>query len=744
MARSTNRRAGEPDRALLAAALRSSADAVVISDADARVQKINPAAEALFGVSAEEVFGGDAVELFVAPEDREMVRDWATRLQAGEQLGTGLVARLCRADGGTFSADLTMSPVLADDGHVLGIIGSARDITARLQAEADAATLRAVVDAAAEAIIGIDEHGTIRFFSPAAERIFGWPAAEIIGRDARELVAPQRRHRVGELLTLVTNGQSLRRETIAVTRAGTQFEVELSARPIVASDGHVHGVAVTLLDTSEGLRTRRMLDRIIEHAPNSIALKDLEGRYEVYNERGAATLGLRSKDIVGRSDAEVFGPELAQRLLAQDREVATRSTPLTFKDELRTADGVARSFLTTKFPLPGPDGTAEAIGLIASDVTELQRAERDRAQLAALVQAAPDAIIARDRDGRIATWNPGAEAIFGLAAQDAIGKPYVDLVVPGDQRDSHDALLEGAMSGRTLTARVERMRADGSRFPAQVSVAPLTLLDGTWHGTLAMVRDITDLYEAELELRRRAEALERANADLERSNADLERFAYSASHDLQEPLRSIKLSAGAVIAAAAERLDRDECELIAHIDQAAGRMSDQVRGLMEVAQVALGRGPSERVALLTAVRDAADAVRAAAEVAEAEIDVRHPLPDVDVPRTEVSLVLQNLIANAIKYRRDDVRPRIVVAGTMVEDQIEVSVSDNGVGLSEADLKTVFSLFGRVQTSVPGTGMGLAVARRMLERHGGTILAASEGRGHGSRFTIRLPVQTRSA
>jgi PAS domain S-box-containing protein len=729
---SRERRTDESETTVLAAAFRSAADAVVITDPDTRVRTLNPAAERLFGISGDDAAGAVALDLFVDPGDRGLAAAWAERLRAGEQVGSGLFARLRRAGGEVFSAEISISPVFDDDGEMIGIVGTARDVTRRLANEADAATLRAVVGAAAEAIIGIDADGTIRFFSPAAERLFDWPAGEIIGRPLAWLVPEDRRERVDELLALVTTGTSLRLQTVAITRTGTPVEVDVGARPIVGEDGQVSGVAITVLDTSERGRTKRILDRIIEHAPNAIAVKDFEGRYEVYNERGAAALGLRSHDIVGHTDAEVFGPETAERLLEQDRAVAGCAAPLTFTDRLRTRDGHTRSFLTTKFPLPGPDGRPEAIGLIASDVTEIERAQHDRAQLAALVQAAPDAIVARDLDGLIVTWNPGAEAMFGLPAAEAVGRRYADLVVPADQRETYDALLEGAMAGRTLTARVERMRADGSRFPAQVSVAPLTLLDGTWHGTLAMVRDVTDLYEAELELRRRAE-------QLERSNADLERFAYSASHDLQEPLRSIKMSAGAVIAAASDRLEADERELISHIDGAAGRMTEQVRGLMEVAQVALGRGPRERVALDRAVADALDAVLAAAAAVDAEIDVRRPLPEVDVPRTEVSLVLQNLIANAIKYQAEDARPRIVVAGAITGGCVEVSVSDNGIGLSEADLQKVFGLFGRADSGVPGTGMGLAVARRMIEHHGGTIVAASEGRGRGSRFTIRLPL-----
>ena len=348
------------------------------------------------------------------------------------------------------------------------------------------------------------------------------------------------------------------------------------------------------------------------------------------------------------------------------------------------------------------------------------------------MQAAPDAIVARDRDGRIVTWNPGAEIMFGRSAAEAIGCRYDELLIPEGEREAAAAVLAEVQAGRTLTVLAQRLRADGSRFPAQVSMAPLTLLDGIWQGTLAMVRDITDLVEAERELHERA-------AQLERSNADLERFAYAASHDLQAPLQSIRLSAGAVIAAAEGRLDPDERELMQHIDAAAHRLSGQIRGLMEVAQVALGASPGAWVRLVVAVRDAVEALRAAAADAGAQISVGE-LPPVDVPHTEVALVLQNLIANAIKYRRAEVTPEIVISASADAGAVELRVADNGIGIAPEDRDRVFGFFERGPSSAPGTGMGLAVARRMLERYDGTLTATSAGRDQGSVFILRLPLR----
>jgi PAS domain S-box-containing protein len=722
----------ESEATILAAVFGSVADAVVTTDSAARIQLVNAAAERLFDVSAERVRGLDVVDAFVDPADRSEARGWVRRLVAGEHLPLGMLARLCKADGTCFSGELALAPVRGDDGEIVGLVGIARDVTARLAAEADAATLRAVVDAAAEAIIGVDENAIVTSFSPSAERLYGWRAEEIVGRPAEILAAEYRRPQVEALRATLRAGDSIRRETIARRRDGSHVEVELSARPILGPGGRFRGAALTVLDVSERRRVQRTLDRIVEHAPNAIAVKDLEGHYLLFNQRGAAALGMDPCEIIGRRDPELFGAEQAEVLVEQDRQVVAAEGPMTFQDELAGRDGIVHSYLTTKFPLPDASGRVEAVGLIAADVTEIRRAQSARAQLAALVQAAPDAIIARDRDGRIVTWNPGAEAMFGLSAAQAIGRLYVDVVVPEEEREVFLELLAEVQHGRTVTSRSPRMRADGSRFPAQISVAPLTLLDGTSEGTLAIVRDITDLVDAELELRERADLLER-------SNADLERFAYAASHDLQEPLHSIRLSAGAVIEAAADRLDDEERELMTHIDAAAGRLSGQVRELMEVARVALGGDSEERVAIEVAVGDAVDALRAAIAAAGAEIDIRSPLPAVDLPRTELSLVLQNLIGNAIKYRRHDAPPRIVVSGAAGSDHVEVRVGDNGVGLSKDDLNRIFGLFARGRTGEPGTGMGLAVARRMLERHGGSLRGSSAGPGRGSEFTLTLPL-----
>jgi PAS domain S-box-containing protein len=720
------------ERELPAAVLASVPDAIVSVDLDLRIRFVNPAAERLLCADAAELRGRDVVEALVDQRDHAMARGWAPRLHAGGNVPGGVPARLVRGDGTHFTAEVTISPLRDGDGVIVGSVGTVRDVTARLAAEEDAATLRAIVDSATEAIVGVDRKGAILFFSPSAERLYGWRAEEVIGKPVTVLIAEHQMSWLPEVRAALAAGRSVHREGVALRRDGTHVEAELNASPIMSADGRVRGTALIVLDISERRRAQRLLDRIVEHAPASIAVKDLDGRYLLYGEQGAKVIGRSAQQIVGRTDAEVFPPSVSARIVAQDRQVAVSGRPLTSEETIRGPSGEVYVFVTTRFPLPGPDGLTEAIGLIATDVTEIRRAEVDRAQLAAVVQAAPDAIVARDRDGLITTWNPGAEVMFGMPAEEAIGRRYDELTVPAEEQEEFQRLVTEVYAGRTATVRTQRQRVDGTRFPAQISMVPLKLLDGSWHGTLSLIRDITDLVRAESELRERATLLER-------SNADLERFAYAASHDLQEPLNSIRLSAGAVIEAARERLDADERDLMEHIDAAAARLSGQVRGLMEVAQVAVGRAAGERLALADALRDVIDSLRAAAASADARIEVNDPVPDVQVPRTELAAALQNVIANAIKYRRPDVPPEIAITCERGESLLEIRVADNGVGLSDADLDRVFGLFERGSSDVPGTGMGLAVARRMLERLGGSMLAASEGPGRGCEFTLLVPL-----
>jgi PAS domain S-box-containing protein len=700
---------------------------VALVRGDGRFLRVNPALSVMLGRPADTLMQMSWNDV-VHPDDRAAADATARRALAGEGVEAELRAR--RPDGAVVHLRVTARGL--GGGEPL-MVAHCEDRTARLAREA---TLEAVVDAAAEAIVGVDENDVVRIFSPSAERMFGWPAEQMIGTSVWTLVSPSRVEQGREVREALAAGRTVHREGMMPRRDGSLVEVYVTAGPILGEDGAYCGAALTILDVSdrrraerEAGRSRDLLQQLIDAAPNVIAFKDRQSRYRLINRLGTGIFGLEASEIVGRTDYDLMGSETAAANHAEDVRAMAAGRPLTFTKDVEMPDGSVRPHLTTKFPILAPDGSVDGIGVIAVDISELRRGEADRARLGALAEAAPDAIVINDVDGTITSWNPGAEQMFDLPAVEAVGRSYEQLVVPEADRETYQRVRRDLSYGRSRTLRMGALRGDGSIFPAQVSAAALA--DG--RGTVAIIRDITDLVAAQREL--------------ERSNAELERFAIAASHDLQEPLRTIRMGAETVMTAAGERLDEDERDLLSHVEQAAGRMSSQVKALMNVARVALEEAPEESMPLQRALDDALAALDAAIREADAQINVDGRLPAAGVPRAEMALVFQNLLSNAIKFGRPGERPSVVLRAREAGGYVELRVADNGIGLTEAAAAKIFGLFERDRTGVPGTGVGLAVCRQILERRGGSISVSSGGSGQGAAFTLRLPaagVASRSA
>jgi PAS domain S-box-containing protein len=470
------------------------------------------------------------------------------------------------------------------------------------------------------------------------------------------------------------------------------------------------------------------------HAPSGVALVGADGRLLHVNPALTRIVGRSEDELVGQRWQELVHPDdvaLGESAVAAAIEAGGELDEVV---RVRRPDGRQREVRVTARSVGGSPGNPARLVAHYEDVTERREQERGlrslTGRITALVEAAPDAIIIREGNGMIATWNPAAETMFGLAAEDAIGLPYEEAVIAERDRAHYRDLHARVCAGETLTVRMLGRRVDGAPVPVQVSAAPL-IDAGRAIGTVAIIRDITELAAAERELAEHA-------AQLQRSNTDLEAFAYAASHDLQEPLRSITMAADAVLRSAAGRLEDDERELLSFIDEAAGSMGDRVAALMQVARLRLGAAPDVPVPIDEAVEDALVGLRAAIREAGAEIDVQRPLPSLPMPRGELALVLQNLIANAIKFRRPGAPPHVTVSAAVRDGYAELAVADDGVGLTEDDRARIFGLGERATTEVEGAGLGLAVVSRIAERRAGTVSVESDGPGRGACFTVRVP------
>ena len=345
-----------------------------------------------------------------------------------------------------------------------------------------------------------------------------------------------------------------------------------------------------------------------------------------------------------------------------------------------------------------------------------------------LLNAAPDPMIIVDRDGRIVHVNEETERQFGYPRNQLVGAA-IEILLPESYRERHIEQRNGYFAaprvramgeGKDLRAR----RMDGSEFPVEISLSPLQLGDDLL--IISTVRDIST--------RRRHEE------ELARSNRELEQFAYVASHDLQEPLRSITGSVQLLERKYKDKLDAEALEFIGFAVESCKRMQQLINDLLAYSRLGTKANDPKPLALSDIVSRVRANLRARIEETGAVL-VAGELPVVIGDQSQMVQLFQNLIGNAIKFRRPGVAPIVSIEAVLQGPVYHIMVRDNGIGIDPKYFDRIFVLFKRLHTrdEYPGTGIGLATAKKIVERHGGTISVESTP-GTGTCFTIQLPVQ----
>ena len=384
--------------------------------------------------------------------------------------------------------------------------------------------------------------------------------------------------------------------------------------------------------------------------------------------------------------------------------------------------------------LPSPAQLNEANAKLQAANAELERLNRlseetGRVRLDAVVNNVLDGIITIDEQGHIESFNKACEAIFGYAAAEVMGQ-NIKILMPEPYHAEHDGYLNNyrttglpkiiGTAGREVSAR----RKTGEVFPIDLSVSAFTI-DGVRHFS-GVVRDITKAKQAE-------ESRQRLLVRLIESNTELERFAYVASHDMQEPLRMVLNFSQIIQKDYNDRLDEEGREYLKIVGDSAMRMRDMVQDLLEYARLGtdgLTVGDVELGLELTHVTENLGGL-----IDETRAHITHdPLPAVRGSAVQLMRLMQNLIANAIKYRKAGQAPVVHVGVRETPEHWEISVKDNGLGIDPTFAEQIFEPFRRLHTwdSIKGSGLGLAVGRKIVESHGGRIWVVSKP-GEGSTF-----------
>jgi len=367
-------------------------------------------------------------------------------------------------------------------------------------------------------------------------------------------------------------------------------------------------------------------------------------------------------------------------------------------------------------------------------LNDLDAARRDaldrEIMLAAVVDSSEDAIVGCSVTGIIRTWNGGAVRLYGYSAEEAIGRP-VETLVPPEQLDELHGMIEACLAGKTIrNVQTVRLAKNGTPVFVSISAAPIRSAGGAVVGLSAIARDIR-------EQMRMLQALESQTAELKRSNDELTQFAYVASHDLQEPLRMVASYTELLASRYEGKLDERADKYITYISEGASRMQRLILELLNYARVGTrGKAPAP-VDLNDVTRDVLRDLKSRIESADSEVIVS-PLPAVLGDDIQLGQVLQNLIGNAIKFRADR-RPRVAVSARRDGTMWQVTVEDNGIGIDMKFHDRVFEIFRRVhdRETYDGTGVGLAIVKRIVERHGGRVWFESTI-GEGTRFHFTVP------
>jgi PAS domain S-box-containing protein len=363
---------------------------------------------------------------------------------------------------------------------------------------------------------------------------------------------------------------------------------------------------------------------------------------------------------------------------------------------------------------------------------KVETSEESEARYRGLLEAAPDAMVVIDDAGEIVLLNLQAEKQFGYHRDELVGQPVTNIIPEGfaerliadDLRSAEDALAQQIGTGIELTGR----RKDGTAFPIEIMLSPLDSADGIL--VTAAIRDISVRKAAETNLRQKVE-------ELNRSNDELGQFAYIASHDLQEPLRMVASYTQLLSKRYKGQLDADADEFIAFAVDGASRMQRLIEDLLAYSRVATTGNElldtSSEYALEQALQNLHWAVKDSGAL------VTHdPLPIVQADQTQLVQLFQNLVGNAIKYQAPGIPEVHISATKRDETSWSFAVKDNGLGIDSQYFERIFGMFQRLhkRDEYSGTGVGLAICKKIVERHGGSLHVES-ALGVGSTFSFAL-------
>jgi PAS domain S-box-containing protein len=487
------------------------------------------------------------------------------------------------------------------------------------------------------------------------------------------------------------------------------------------------------METEQIKHTELTFQLIVESSPNAIILVNKEGKIAYINSQ--------TEKLFGYLRSELIGQMVEQLIPARYGQHHPGFRNMFFQAPAVRSMGAGRELFAlrkdgTEFPIEiglNPVVTVDGTLVLASiiDITERKKAE-ERFRL--VVESAPNAMILVNHEGTITLVNKQTEMLFGYQRNELVGNK-LEILIPqrfsGHHPDHRESFFKKPQTrsmgaGRDLFAR----KKDGTEIQVEIGLNPIETAEGNM--VLASIIDITERKMQEVTLKKQVE--------LETKNKELEQFAYVASHDLQEPLRTVSNYMQLFEEDYSERLDKQAFQYIHAVNNATSRMSMLIKALLDFSRLGINR-KLVRVDCTELVKDVLSDLQKFIKTSGASVTVSK-LPVLNVYETEMRQVFQNLITNAIKFCRKGSIPEVSIDAEKLIDKWQFSVKDNGIGISVSHYTRIFDIFQRLHTTAEyeGNGIGLANCKKIVELHEGEIWVESSP-GNGSKFFFTIPPLT---
>jgi PAS domain S-box-containing protein len=731
--------------------LEAAPDAMVVVNQGGEIVLLNVQAEKQFGYRRDELVGQKVKNIIPEGFAERLIAD-GTRTAAealAQQIGTGIELYGRRKNGSDFPIEIMLSPLESAEGIL--VTAAIRDISVRKAAEKHLAQMegryRGLLEAAPDAMVVVNQLGEIVLLNVQAEKQFGYRRDELVGQKVKNII-PE-----GFAERLIADGTRTAAEALAQQigtgielygrrKNGSDFPIEIMLSPLESAEGIL--VTAAIRDISVRKEAERHLARmegryrgLLEAAPDAMVVVNQGGGIVLLNVQAEKQFGYHRDELLGQRVKNIIPQGFAERLIADGLRSAedARSQRIGTGIELtgRRKDG-------SEFPIEimlSPLESAEGVLVTAAirDISVRKAAEERMTQMEGryrgLLEAAPDAMVVVNRDGEIVLLNVQAEKQFAYSRDELLGQKVKNIIPEGfaerliadGLRSAEDALAQQIGTGIELIG----LRKDRSEFPIEIMLSPLESAEGIL--VTAAVRDITTRKAAEAQLLNKVE-------ELNRSNVELGQFAYIASHDLQEPLRMVASYTQLLARRYKGRLDPDADEFIAFAVDGASRMQRLIQDLLAYSRVGTKGKDLLDTSSERALQQSLVNLRGAIEESGAQV-THDPLPAVMADETQLIQLFQNLIGNAIKYQGPGV-PRVHVSASNGGKQLTFSVRDNGLGIDPQYFERIFGMFQRLhkREEFAGTGIGLAICKKIVERHGGAISVESQP-GEGSTFRFAL-------